>query len=221
RVPTSGRDNSYGRAEFRCRDLIDPAEDHRAEEDAGEDLPDHRGLMDLLHRLAGGARRDEDQQEGKEEVHGRTAWTRSTRPRLIYALAVGYPDGEFRDVAQGQAACRLQRLGIRRLARRILSERHAEIGLPEALFRRLRQRRGRLLVLPESRARHDEGLVQLHAGRLPVLDEDAAADHAREEAQGRRGEPRLVLYVGEGTAREGRTPRRAAPALDQVRLALG
>src|SRR5437773_4267383 len=56
---------------------------------------------------------------------------------------------------------------------------------------------------------------------LSVLDEDAAADHAREEAQGRRGEPRLVLHVGEGTAREGRAPRRAAPALDQVRLPLG
>src|SRR5213596_1141325 len=89
------RDDSEGRAEFRGRVRIDPAEDQRAEEDAGEDLPDHRRLMDLLHRLAGGARCDEDQQEGKEEVHGRTAWTRSTRPRLIYALAVGYLTASF------------------------------------------------------------------------------------------------------------------------------
>src|SRR2546426_12096020 len=81
------------------------------------------------------------------------------------------------DGAEGQAAGRLQRLGIRRLARWLLSAGHGEVRLPEALLERLRLCRGRLLVLPQPGACDDEGMVQVHASRISIRDEDAEADH--------------------------------------------
>src|SRR3990170_3093280 len=124
------------------------------------------------------------------------------------------------DGPQGQAPRRMQRLGLRRLAWRVLSAEHPEAGVPEDLFRRLRLRRGRFVVLQDPGTRDDEGLVPHRSPRVPVHDEDAEAHHAREEAEGRDGKPGLVLRVREGVEGEVRAARRAAPPVDQVRFPL-
>ena len=63
-------------------------------------------------------------------------------------------------------------------------------------------------------------MVQVHASGISVRDEDAEADHPREEVERRRGKPRLVLRIRQGTARKVRPARRAASAIHQVRLPL-
>src|SRR5207245_5068033 len=118
--------------------------------------------------------------------------------------------------AEGQAAGRLQRLGIRRLARRLLSAGDAQVGVSETLLERLRLCRGRFFLLPQPGARDDEGPVQVHAAGVSLPNEDAEANHPREEAQGRGGEPGLVLRAGEGAEGEMRAAGRPPPAVDQV-----
>src|SRR5437870_4877008 len=141
--------------------------------------------------------------------------------RLIYALRVRYRRCEPLHGAEGQIANRVQRMGIRRLGRWILPARDAEIRLPEALLAGLRHRRGRLLVLSQPGPGRDEGLVRQDARWVPLHDEDAAADHAREEVEGCRGEPRMVLRVGQGTEGEVRAARGPAAPFHQIRLPLG
>src|SRR3989304_2816320 len=115
----------------------------------------------------------------------------------------------------------MQRLGLRRLAWRLLSPEHAEIRIPEALLRRLRLRRGRLFFLPNPRAGCDEGVAPDDSAWLPVHDEDGETDPPREEAERRRREPRMALCVCEGAEGEVRPLGRPAPAFDQVRFPLG
>src|SRR5712692_5131615 len=141
--------------------------------------------------------------------------------RLIYALRVRYRRCESLHGVEGQTAYWLQRVGIRRLGRRILPARDAEIRLPETLLAGLRHRRSRLLLLSQPRPGRDEGLVRQDAPGVPLHDEDAAADHAREEAEGCRGEPRMVLRVGQGIEGEMRAARGPAASFHQVRLPLG
>src|SRR5207245_11094176 len=121
------------------------------------------------------------------------------------------PSRSTHERPKGQAPDRVQRLGVRRLARRLLPAEDPEVGLSEALFERLQRGRGGLLVLPHPGPRDDEAVVQDDPGRFHLRDEDAEADHAREEAERRGGEPRLVLCVREGAEGEVRAPRRPAP----------
>src|SRR5256885_2198137 len=57
-----GRHDAQRGAECRGGIRIDETEDHRTDEDAGEDLADHRRLMELLHDFPRGAGGDEDEQ---------------------------------------------------------------------------------------------------------------------------------------------------------------
>src|SRR5207245_8920737 len=72
------------------------------------------------------------------------------------------------DDTKGQVARRLQRLGIRRLARRLLSAGHAEVRLPEALLERLRPSPSRFLALSEPGPHAAHGMAQVIAPATSV-----------------------------------------------------
>src|SRR5207244_11377641 len=103
-----------------------------------------------LPPLPRGARGDEHDQQAKNQVHeaplpGNPVHEAS---RYLFFL-VRLSSLRASDGTEGQAAGRLQRLGIRRLARWFLSAGHAAARLPEILVERVGLRRGRFLVLSQ------------------------------------------------------------------------
>src|SRR3989304_3196457 len=86
-----------------------------------------------------------------------------TRPRGRPTKPFGGGRPRLRDVETRrpprQAPRRLLRLGVRRLARRILPGRDAEIRLPDIVLQDVRRRRDRLIVLPDPATRDDRELA--------------------------------------------------------------